>query len=62
MVSIETYESKYKSQWDSFIDVSKNATFLFKRDFLVYKCNIKTLDRRFYNLKLIYLQALNFEF
>ena len=36
MVSIETYESKYKSQWDSFIDVSKNATFLFKRDFMDY--------------------------
>ena len=36
MVSIETYESKYKSQWDSFIDMSKNATFLFKRDFMDY--------------------------
>ena len=36
MVSIETYESKYKSQWDSFIDMSKNATFLHKRDFIDY--------------------------
>ena len=36
MVSIETYNSKYKSQWDIFVDLSKNGTFLFKRDFMDY--------------------------
>lgn len=36
MVSIETYNLKHKSQWDSFVDESKNGTFLFKRDFMEY--------------------------
>lgn len=36
MVSIETYQSKYKSLWDNFVDQSKNGTFLFKRDFMDY--------------------------
>ena len=36
MVSIETYQSKYKSLWDNFVDESKNGTFLFKRDFMNY--------------------------
>lgn len=36
MVSIEAYNLKHKSQWDSFVDESKNGTFLFKRDFMEY--------------------------
>lgn len=30
------YSEEYKEQWDSFVDLSKNATFLFKRDFMEY--------------------------
>ena len=36
MLSIEAYNLKYKSQWDFFVDESKNGTFLFKRDFMEY--------------------------
>jgi hypothetical protein len=30
------YTNEYKAQWDSFVDNAKNATFLFKRDFIEY--------------------------
>ncbi len=63
MVSIETYESKYKSQWDSFIDVSKNATFLFKRDFMDYHSS-RFQDSSFLifkDLKLVALFPANIE-
>ncbi len=36
MFSHSIYHSKLKSQWDNFIDKSKNGTFLFRRDFLEY--------------------------
>ena len=36
MVSIETYNNCFKDDWNNFIDSSKNATFLFKRDFMDY--------------------------
>ena len=36
MFLIEKYHLNHKSIWDSFIDVSKNGTFLFKRDFMDY--------------------------
>lgn len=36
MISIKVYNDNFKSEWDSFIDVSKNSTFLFKRDFMDY--------------------------
>ena len=36
MISIKIYRDNYKSEWDSFIDISKNSTFLFKRDFMDY--------------------------
>ena len=36
MVSIETYNNSFKDDWNKFIDISKNSTFLFKRDFMDY--------------------------
>ena len=36
MVSIETYNNSFKEDWNKFIDLSKNSTFLFKRDFMDY--------------------------
>ena len=36
MLSIDTYNDTYKSDWDEFVDLSKNSTFLFKRDFMNY--------------------------
>ena len=36
MYSLNLYTSKLKSQWDNFINISKNGTFLFYRDFLEY--------------------------
>ena len=36
MFSIALYKSDLKSQWDNFINESKNGTFLFYRDFLEY--------------------------
>lgn len=35
-ITIIQYNESYKSTWDSFVDLSKNATFLFKRDFMEY--------------------------
>lgn len=34
--SVKKYEASDSSQWDTFIDSAKNATFLFKRDFMDY--------------------------
>lgn len=34
--SIEIYQPKFKSAWDTFVINSKNATFLFQRDFMEY--------------------------
>jgi len=39
MFSLSLYNSTLKSQWDNFIDESKNGTFLFKRDFIEYHNN-----------------------
>ena len=36
MVEVLRYSSEKKQEWDSFIDNSKNGTFLFKRDFMDY--------------------------
>ena len=36
MVSIEAYSKIHKSRWDDFINLSKNSTFLFRRDFMDY--------------------------
>lgn len=36
MITIKTYNDSYKSEWDNFVDISKNSTFLFKRDFMDY--------------------------
>ena len=33
---ISKYKSSDKTEWDSFVDKAKNATFLFKRDFMDY--------------------------
>lgn len=34
--SIEIYQPKFKSVWNAFVSQSKNATFLFQRDFMEY--------------------------
>lgn len=34
--SIEIYQPKFKSAWNTFVTHSKNATFLFQRDFMEY--------------------------
>ncbi len=36
MFQIIKYQPEYQKQWDEFVDKSKNATFLFKRDFMEY--------------------------
>ena len=36
MLEVVRYSSEKKQEWDSFIDDSKNGTFLFKRDFMDY--------------------------
>ena len=33
---IELYKDNYKCLWDSFVDNSKNGTFLHKRDYMEY--------------------------
>ena len=35
-IKVKKYLPEYKLKWDNFIDSSKNATFLFKRDFIEY--------------------------
>jgi len=39
MYSLSLYNSSLKSQWDNFINESKNGTFLFCRDFIEYHKN-----------------------
>jgi len=36
MIKIIKYSKEFKLQWDEFLDISKNSTFLFKRDFMEY--------------------------
>ncbi|NDW10431.1 GNAT family N-acetyltransferase [Dysgonomonas sp. 520] len=36
MIEIKPYNTALKEEWDSFVSVSKNGTFLFKRDFMEY--------------------------
>ena len=36
MFSIKTYNDSYKVEWNNFVDISKNSTFLFKREFMDY--------------------------
>lgn len=36
MITIEKYNSAAKKTWDEFVALSKNATFLFKRDYMDY--------------------------
>ncbi len=36
MLKVERFSEEYKSLWDSFIDESKNQSFLFRRDFMDY--------------------------
>ena len=36
MISIKKYNKSDKESWDQFVESSKNATFLFKRDFMDY--------------------------
>ena len=38
-LTVNKYNSKFKEEWDEFVDDSKNATFLFKRDFMDYHEN-----------------------
>ncbi|WP_298902674.1 GNAT family N-acetyltransferase [uncultured Psychroserpens sp.] len=35
-ITIKRYDSTYKSDWDEFLNLSENATFLFKRNFMDY--------------------------
>ena len=39
MYRIEIYTSGQKNNWNTFVDNSKNATFLFYRDYMVYHAN-----------------------
>ena len=39
MITLKKYSSEDKNQWDTFCDTAKNATFLFKRDFMDYHTN-----------------------
>src|SRR5690606_9423553 len=36
MFEVKKYQPQYKTQWDNFVSKSKNATFLFYRDFMEY--------------------------
>lgn len=61
--SVLKYNSDYKIQWDEFITHSKNATFLFYRDFIEYHGN-RFQDHSlliFKNQKLIALMPANIE-
>ncbi|MGB2128291.1 MAG: GNAT family N-acetyltransferase [Flavicella sp.] len=39
MITLKKYSPKDQKKWDTFCDVAKNATFLFKRDFMDYHAN-----------------------
>lgn len=38
-MEIRIYKTEYKSEWDEFVRISKNGTFLFYRDFMEYHSN-----------------------
>ena len=44
MVEVVRYQPDYKDLWDSFVDKSKNGTFLFKRDYMEYHSDRFTDD------------------
>mgnify|MGYP001383520824 FL=1 len=61
MISLKIYNDSYKPEWDNFIDISKNSTFLFKRDFMDYHSD-KFKDNSlliYKNSKLVALFPLN---
>tara|TARA_B100001939_G_scaffold205095_1_gene176492 strand:- start:649 stop:1620 length:972 start_codon:yes stop_codon:yes gene_type:complete len=61
MITLKIYNDSYKSEWDNFIDISKNSTFLFKRDFMDYHSD-KFKDNSlliYKNSKLVALFPLN---
>ncbi len=61
MFSIKTYNNSYKVDWNNFVDISKNSTFLFKREFMDYHAE-KFEDFSlliFYNSELIALFPCN---
>lgn len=60
---IDRYESKYKSQWDNFIDRSKNGVFLFYRDYMDYHSNkFEDFSLMFFNgNKLVAVMPANIE-
>ena len=61
MITFKIYNDSYKSEWDNFIDISKNSTFLFKRDFMDYHSD-KFKDNSlliYKNSKLVALFPLN---
>ena len=61
MFSIKTYNDNYKVDWNNFVDISKNSTFLFKREFMDYHAE-KFEDFSlliFYNSELIALFPCN---
>ena len=61
MFSIKTYNDSYKVDWNNFVDISKNSTFLFKREFMDYHAE-KFEDFSlliFYNSELIALFPCN---
>ena len=61
MFSIKTYNDSYKVDWNNFVDISKNSTFLFKREFMDYHAE-KFEDFSlliFYNSELIALLPCN---
>ena len=52
IITIKKYSSNFKSSWDDFIDASKNATFLLKRDFIEYhKKRFQDYSLLFFNEK-----------
>ena len=50
MFSIKTYNDSYKVDWNNFVDISKNSTFLFKREFMDYHAG-KYTQSPYYNYK-----------
>lgn len=50
MIEIRRYDSSMKEVWNSFIEASKNATFLFNRNYMEYHAD------RFEDHSLIFLE------
>jgi len=61
MFSIKTYNDSYKVDWNNFVDISKNSTFLFKREFMDYHSeNFEDFSLLiFYNSELVALFPCN---